>query len=262
MWGQNRKSLLDVYGSQLGAVRTAQCQGQTKGSQKLLPSARVRVLVVKLGKMPPKSTNTRRESPFIYGSIFSGRTYIEPWKSPFWTAGGFSVQGFRNHNTVIGNRERSGISRDFWLKSPQWGSSNVTATTWRHYSSITPSAGLWVARDSIHLQFLAFLSWFASQLCKTGTLNLQFHCREMHDLTLHVTQALGCFHFPSSGLHPPREQVIKQGQNYLAEPHTGTTLHSQKILLNLWRDCMNTGWWSLQKKLSWEEFKWNIFFRE
>lgn len=61
------------------------------------------------------------------------------------------------------------------------------------------------------------------------------------DLILHVMRTLGYVRFASSGLHPHGEQVIKQGQNYMAEAHTGTTLHSHKILFNLWIDCMNTG---------------------
>lgn len=67
----------------------------------------------------------RRESPFICGNIFFffGRAYIGLWKSPFWTVG-IIIQAFQNHERIIQNREQSGISRDFWCKSPQWGSFN------------------------------------------------------------------------------------------------------------------------------------------
>lgn len=97
------------------------------------------------------------ESPLICGNVFSGKTFIELWKSPFQTSGGFSMHSFWNQKTVIWNGEHSGISGDFWPKSPPWGSSNSNChhlTELLQHCSITePLGGLRQHSLAIYLLF-------------------------------------------------------------------------------------------------------------
>lgn len=195
--------------------------------------------------MPQKleKMNTRRtESPLICGKFFSGKTFIELLKSPFRTAVVFSTHSFQNQKTVIWNREHSGTSRDFWPKSPQWGSSNsnchrLTALL-QHYSITEPLGG---PRE----YSLAICSLFYFDLTHSCASQGIWICNfgiTAEWCTSHRLWVVPTLFHLSFIL---REQAINQGQNHVSESHTGATLHSHKMLLNLWIDCRNTGWWSL-----------------
>lgn len=75
---------------------------------------------------------------FLAGHLLSYRSL------PSKLLGGVSMHSFWNQKAVIWNREHCGISGDFWLKSPQWGSSKSNCHPLRaslQHCSITEPLG-------------------------------------------------------------------------------------------------------------------------